>query len=211
MNLKDTIRHKMSEFSSLCQAHNVKSLYAFGSSVTDEFEENSSDIDLLIEIENDDPIERGENLLNIWDKFEQFFQRKVDLLTNNSIKNPILRKNIDATKILIYDDKSKKYLSDILRAIQLIEDFTVEITDFNNYENDLKTQSAVERQLVIIGEALNKLKKTEPTIIIENDKQIVGFRNRLVHAYDSIDNSIVWAILHRHLIYLKKEIETLNS
>jgi uncharacterized protein with HEPN domain len=49
----------------------------------------------------------------------------------------------------------------------------------------------------------------ESTIVIENGKQIIGFRNRLVHAYDSIDNAIVWAILNRHLEKLKIEIENL--
>lgn len=103
-------------------------------------------------------------------------------------------------------EKSKKYLSDILMAIDLIEKFTVDITNFKIYQNDLKTQSAVERQLGIIGEALNKLKKIEPDLEIENAKQIIGFRNRLIHAYDSIDDSIVWAILNRHLNKLKVEI-----
>lgn len=107
-------------------------------------------------------------------------------------------------------EKSKKYLFDILMAINLIEKFTVDITDFNLYQNDLKTQSAVERQLAIIGEALNQLKKNEPDLEIENDKQIIGFRNRLVHAYNSIDNSIVWAIINRHLKKLKKEIQALE-
>uniref|UniRef100_UPI0040482E1E HepT-like ribonuclease domain-containing protein n=1 Tax=Mariniflexile sp. TaxID=1979402 RepID=UPI0040482E1E len=79
-------------------------------------------------------------------------------------------------------EKSKKYLSDIFMAIDLIEKFIVDITDFNSYQNDLKTQSAVERQLVIIGEALNQLKKVQPHLEIENDKQIIAFRNRLVHA-----------------------------
>lgn len=108
MNLKDSIKFKMNDFLMLCKTHNVKNLYAFGSSVTDQFNENSSDIDLLIEIDNEDPIERGEMLMNIWDKFELFFQRKVDLLTSASIKNPILKKNIDASKILIYDGKKQK-------------------------------------------------------------------------------------------------------
>ncbi len=108
-------------------------------------------------------------------------------------------------------DKSKKYLSDILIAINLVENFTDTIKDFNQYNDDLKTQSAVERQLAIIGEALNKLKKVTPNLDIENSKQIIGFRNRLVHAYDSIDNSIVWAILHRHLNKLKLEIEDLMT
>ena len=108
MNLKESIKYKMTDFLSLCKAHNVKNLYAFGSSITDKFNDESSDIDLLIEIDYDDPIERGENLMNIWDKFEQFFQRKVDLLTNTSIKNPILKKSIDSTKILIYDGQKQE-------------------------------------------------------------------------------------------------------
>lgn len=106
-------------------------------------------------------------------------------------------------------EKNKKYLSDILIAIDLISDFTAEIKDFKHYQDDLKTQSAVERQLVIIGEALNKLSKTEPKIITVHSVQIISFRNRLVHAYDSIDNSIVWAILNRHLTDLKQEITEL--
>jgi len=92
-------------------------------------------------------------------------------------------------------------------AIDLIEKFTVNITNFNIYQNDLKTQSAVERQLAIIGEALNKLKKIEPDLEIENAERIIGFRNRLIHAYDSIDNSIVWAIINRHLKKLKVELQ----
>nr|WP_315217752.1 HepT-like ribonuclease domain-containing protein [uncultured Flavobacterium sp.] len=108
-------------------------------------------------------------------------------------------------------EKSKKYLSDILMAITLIREFTIDIADFTIYEKDRKTQSAVERQLVIIGEALNKLRLIESEIVIENDKQIIGFRNRLVHAYDSIDNSIVWAILNRHIEKLKTEIENLQN
>ncbi|MBC5837452.1 HepT-like ribonuclease domain-containing protein [Flavobacterium muglaense] len=108
-------------------------------------------------------------------------------------------------------EKSKKYVSDVLRAIDLIRLFSIDVTDFNSYEKDLKTQSAVERQLVIIGEALNKLRQTESGITIENDKQIIGFRNRLVHAYDSIDNSIVWAIIKRHLEKLKLEIEGMEG
>lgn len=78
MNLKEAIKYKMAEFVSIYETHNVKSLYAFGSSITDRFSEESSDIDLLIEIDTDDPMERGESLMSIWDKFEDFFQRKVD-------------------------------------------------------------------------------------------------------------------------------------
>ena len=106
-------------------------------------------------------------------------------------------------------EKSTKYLSDILMAIELIEEFIVDDNDFTLYDNDRKTQSAVERQLAIIGEALNQFKKLEPEVKIENDKQIISFRNRLVHAYDSLDNSMIWVIISRHLTPLKIEIKTL--
>ena len=80
-------------------------MYAFGSSTTDKFNDITSDIDLLVEIDIPDPIERGEKLLSLWDTFELFFHRKVDLLTDSSVRNPYLRKNIDSTKVLIYDGK----------------------------------------------------------------------------------------------------------
>lgn len=108
MKMKESIQTKLVEFLILCKSHKVKNIYAFGSAVTENFNEDSSDIDLLIEIDTEDPIERGENLMDIWDKLEDFFQRKVDLLTLSSIKNPILKKNIDSTKILLYDGKEQK-------------------------------------------------------------------------------------------------------
>ena len=110
MFIKDEIHKKPIDFDTLCKAHNVKFLYAFGSSITDRFDTEQSDIDLLVEIDDPDPIERGEKLLSLWDTFESFFKRKVDLLTDISIRNPYLRKNIDSTKILIYDGARQKVL-----------------------------------------------------------------------------------------------------
>lgn len=87
----------------MCVEHRVKTMYAFGSSITNRFDPQTSDIDLLVEVDYADPIERGEKLLSLWDKLETFFKRKIDLLTDSSIRNPVLRKNIDNHKILIYD------------------------------------------------------------------------------------------------------------
>ncbi|MCC9165339.1 DUF86 domain-containing protein [Pontibacter sp. XAAS-A31] len=70
----------------------------------------------------------------------------------------------------------------------------------------MKTQSAVERQLSIIGEAVNRFDKLSQHTILDNARQIVGFRNRLIHAYDSMDNTIVWAILKRYLLPLKTTV-----
>jgi hypothetical protein len=108
MIIKDEILKQVSDFTTLCQNHKVRYLYAFGSATTDKFDSNTSDIDLLVEIDDPDPIERGEKLISLWDTFELFFHRKVDLLTDSSIHNPYLRKSIDSTKILIYDGKGSK-------------------------------------------------------------------------------------------------------
>ena len=103
-------------------------------------------------------------------------------------------------------DQRKKYLSDINSAIELIEDFVKNINSFSNYNNDIKTQSAVERQLGIIGEAVNNFEKLEEEISLVNAGKIIGFRNRLIHAYDSIDNSMVWVIIKKYLPELKNEV-----
>lgn len=110
MKIEKEIQRNIKDFLTLCQTHQVKTLHAFGSSVTGNFNEKLSDIDLLVEIDVEDPIERGEKLMSLWDQFEVFFNRKVDLLTNSSVKNPILKKRIDATKILIYDGRRQKVL-----------------------------------------------------------------------------------------------------
>lgn len=104
-------------------------------------------------------------------------------------------------------EQGKKYLSDILHSIELIEGFLSSISDYSEYTEDLKTQSAVERQLGIIGEAVNKFDKLFPDSTLENARKIIGFRNRLIHAYDAVDPSMIWAIVRKHLTPLKIEVE----
>jgi predicted nucleotidyltransferase len=110
MFVKDEIIKRLNDFRNLCEMHKVKYLYAFGSSVTEEFDYDKSDVDLLVEIDDIDPIERGEKLISLWDMSEQFFNRKVDLLTYTSIRNPYLLKSIESTKVLIYDGTGQKVL-----------------------------------------------------------------------------------------------------
>lgn len=100
----------------------------------------------------------------------------------------------------------KKYLDDILYAIELIEEFISNINSYSEYSDDKKTSSAVERQLSIIGEAVNKFDKSSPNINLKHVSQIVGLRNRIIHAYDSVDDSVVWAIIKKHIPILKEEI-----
>lgn len=105
-------------------------------------------------------------------------------------------------------ERAKKYLYDILSAINAIYDF-LEGVNFTEYCHDLKTKSAVERQLGIVGEAVNKFSNENEAEVLKHTRDIINFRNRLIHAYDNIDDSIVWAIKTNHLNELKKEIEDL--
>ena len=64
----------------------------FGSVLTSQFNENDSDIDILVETADMQAEEKGEKLMNLWDDLELLFNRKIDLLTENSLKNPFLKK-----------------------------------------------------------------------------------------------------------------------
>ena len=86
----------------------VDKLYFFGSALSTKFNENTSDIDILVEVAELPPEERGESLIILWDNLEMLFNRKVDLLTENSIRNPFFKKEVEQTKKLIYDRQSRK-------------------------------------------------------------------------------------------------------
>ena len=103
-------------------------------------------------------------------------------------------------------EKEKKFLSDIINSIELIESFTKDLKSFADYEKDLKTKGAVERHLGIIGEAVNKFLKESESNDLKKPSQIIRLRNRLIHSYDNVDDSIIWLILTRHLRPLKDEV-----
>ncbi len=105
--------------------------------------------------------------------------------------------------------KGKKYLVDIQRALRLISDFIPERSTFQEYQNDFKTRSAVERQLGIIGEAVNQFGKVEDLAQISGSRKMIDFRNRIIHSYDNIDDSIVWVIVQKHLPILSDEVQQL--
>ena len=86
----------------------VSKLYVFGSALSSRFDEAASDVDVLVETTDLPPEERGENLIALWDNLETLFDRKVDLVTANSLRNPYFKKEVERTKKLIYDRESKK-------------------------------------------------------------------------------------------------------
>lgn len=96
-------------FISMCKAHKVKELFVFGSAVNGNFTDES-DLDVLVEINEADPLIRGELLLSLWNELELYSERKVDLLTPSSLRNPYLSDSINNTKRLIYDGSKEEVL-----------------------------------------------------------------------------------------------------
>jgi len=86
----------------------VKKFYLFGSALTPRFDENNSDIDVLVETAEISPEEKGEYLIALWEDLEKLFNRKVDLLTENSLRNPYLAREIEQTRKLIYDGQNRQ-------------------------------------------------------------------------------------------------------
>jgi uncharacterized protein len=85
----------------LCQENKVKNLYVFGSVLTDSFTDKS-DIDLIVDIDSNDPLDYADNYFNLKFALEALLNRPIDLLENKAIKNPYLRENIDNSKTLLY-------------------------------------------------------------------------------------------------------------
>jgi uncharacterized protein with HEPN domain len=101
------------------------------------------------------------------------------------------------------------WLEDIQRSIEEIFDFLPEKRDFFEFQKDLKTRKAVERNLEIIGEALNRILKLEPEFPISDSRKIVDTRNRIIHGYDSVSEDVIWLIVNRYLPKLKMEVDKL--
>jgi uncharacterized protein with HEPN domain len=104
----------------------------------------------------------------------------------------------------------KTWLYDILNAIIEIESFlTGSSKDFLQYQNDLKTKRAVERNIEIIGEAMSRILNKDTSVQLSNSRKIVDTRNRIIHGYDSVSDDIIWGIVTNHLPPLKAEVQKL--
>lgn len=108
--------------------------------------------------------------------------------------------------------KILKYLLDIDSIIEELDEIlNHHQRDFNDFQKSFISIRAVERDLMIIGEAINKIVQIDPEIKISGARQIIGLRNLIVHAYDSIEPSVLWRILIKDILILKKEIEELKQ
>ncbi|MCU4165485.1 HepT-like ribonuclease domain-containing protein [Carboxylicivirga caseinilyticus] len=103
----------------------------------------------------------------------------------------------------------KKYLFDIKTSINSIFDYLGNERNFFEYQNNKLLRRGIEREIEIIGEAMNRILKMDSSIEIKNARQIVDTRNWVIHGYDKVDDVVIWGIITNHLPKLKTEVETL--
>jgi predicted nucleotidyltransferase len=99
------IEEKKEKLLELCESHNVKELYLFGSILTTRFLD-SSDIDVLVQFDDIELEKYVDNYIDFKEQLEMLFERQVDLVENQAIRNPIFRKVVDREKQLVYERKN---------------------------------------------------------------------------------------------------------
>lgn len=107
------------------------------------------------------------------------------------------------------EDEIKTWLSDIKQAITEINDFLPDKKNFFEFQKDLKTKRAIERNVEIIGEAASRILKLYPGIEITDIRKIVDTRNRIIHGYDSVTDDVIWTIVVKYIPILDQEITQL--
>lgn len=108
------------------------------------------------------------------------------------------------------DNEIKTWLFDILQSINEIDSYYEGRPKiFDEYVSDIKTKRAIERNLEIIGEAVNRILKKDKDFDLDNAEKIVGTRNRIIHGYDKISDDLIWSIVIKHLPKLKDEVNEL--
>ena len=110
------------------------------------------------------------------------------------------------------DRHLKAHLYDISTAVDEIQSFFEQVPRrFDEYGSNLMLRRAIERNVGIIGEAVNKIIKDNPEIEISNARAIIATRNRVIHDYAAVTDDVMWKIVINDLPKLKAEIETLMS
>ena len=110
------------------------------------------------------------------------------------------------------DEYIEKHLIDILNAATEVESYFADAPKrFQDFQNDMLWQRAVERNVEIMGEAINRILKRDPDFSLPNSRAIIATRNRVIYGYDSVTTEFIWSLIIRHIPALKKDVEALLS
>lgn len=107
------------------------------------------------------------------------------------------------------ENEIRTWLADVKQAIEEINLFLPDKRNFLEFQKDLKTKRAIERNVEIIGEAVSRILKVDPHFPIANSRKIVDTGNRIIHGYDSVSEDIIWSIVVRDLPGLERQINDL--
>ena len=99
--MQSLIESKIEELKKICETYDVNTLYVFGSACTDKFNE-SSDVDILVSFKDISIEKYTDNYFELHYKLSELFDRKIDLLTENSLSNPYFIESVEETKELLY-------------------------------------------------------------------------------------------------------------
>ncbi len=109
------------------------------------------------------------------------------------------------------ENEIKTWLADIEQAISEIYEFLPNRNDFEQFQKDLKTKRAIERNIEIIGEAVNRILKVDPAFPLTTARNIIDTRNRIIHGYDNVSDEIIWSIVVHYLGELQNEIKEIKK
>ncbi|QKZ11995.1 nucleotidyltransferase family protein [Spirosoma sp. KUDC1026] len=91
------------QLTDLCQQYGVLRMYAFGSIIREDFDQQKSDVDLLVELPDELlPERKGDIYFKLLFELEKLFNRKVDLLLSQPFRNPYFARAIEQSKELVY-------------------------------------------------------------------------------------------------------------
>jgi len=193
---------KLAELRELCRRFGVQRLDLFGSAATGRFDPARSDLDFLVAF---GPASIGKRDLQFLGELEKLFGREVDLINEAELQNPYLRRQIEAERrtlfpVVMISNQAATFLWDARRAAERILRFSAG-RSIDDYLDDEMLRSAVERQFEIIGEAFSGLQRVDASIAarVPDLRQIIGFRNVLIHGYATVNDRTVWDVVQDDL------------
>lgn len=225
------VDERLPEIEALCRRHRVRRLDLFGSAATGRFRPGESDLDFLVDFE---PGPAPDARPDLQEALQALFGSSVDLVSDAAVRDPIFRRAVDHTRVPIYasasappvpapsttpiseaelmEIRTRQYLEHMHEGAAFITEAAAGKT-LDDYTGSLMLRSAVERQFEVIGEAIAKLGRVDPSTAarISNHQRIVAFRSIIVHFYYALDNAKVWSIVQNDLPTLLQETRALLS
>ncbi len=222
--LVDRLHMSEADILEFCHRWHIKELGLFGSAIRTDFREDS-DVDVLVVFEHQQDGLNGEQVQR---ELSQLVKREVDLTQKRLLLNPFTRAEILRTYCVIYPPEQRNFtgllegdpvmtetarnhaaLLDMVKAMEAIARFLVGRT-YDDLLGDELFQSAVERQLEIMGEAANRLSVDFQVSHREIDwSGAIALRNIIIHKYDDIDYARLWQIVSVELPQILLQVKPL--